>query len=47
MTSISPREFWLEALQTVAVFEQSGDKITRLVFGIGDRSIAATRVDAK
>lgn len=47
MTPVSDREFWIEALQSGAVFERDGDKVTRLVFGIGDRQLAASRIDAK
>jgi D-alanyl-D-alanine-carboxypeptidase/D-alanyl-D-alanine-endopeptidase len=45
LASISAREFWIEGLQAIALFQQDGDKIARLVFGIGERSLAATRVD--
>jgi len=44
LAPISDREFWIESLQSVAVFEKDGDKITRLVFGIGNRTLAAPRV---
>ena len=44
LASISEREFWLESLQSIAVFEKDGDKVTRLVFGIGNRTLAAPRV---
>jgi CubicO group peptidase (beta-lactamase class C family) len=46
LSPISEREFWIESLQSLAVFERDGDKVTRLVFGIGDRTLAAPRVDA-
>jgi hypothetical protein len=46
LAPISEREFWIESLQSLAVVERDGDKVTRLVFGIGDRTLAAPRVDA-
>jgi len=47
LAPISDHEFWLEGLQTVAVFEKDGDKIVRVVFGLGGRALVAQRVDAK
>jgi D-alanyl-D-alanine-carboxypeptidase/D-alanyl-D-alanine-endopeptidase len=47
LSPLSDREFLVEALQSVAVFEKDGDKIARLVFGIGGRTLAAPRVDDK
>ncbi len=47
MSPIGDREFWLESLQGLAVFEKEGDKVARVVFGIGDRRVVAPRVDAK
>ena len=47
LVPISDHEFWSEALSTVAVFERENDRVTRLVFAIGDHQIAATRVDAQ
>jgi hypothetical protein len=47
MAPISDREFWLEALQSVASFETDDGKVARMVFGIGDRRVAAARVTAK
>jgi serine-type D-Ala-D-Ala carboxypeptidase/endopeptidase len=45
MIPLSPREFWIEPLQTVVVFEQGSDgKITRAVFVLGDRQMSAPRV---
>ena len=43
---LSDHEFWLEALQSLAVFERQDGKVTRLVFGSGDRRIAAPRTAA-
>ena len=45
LVPISDHEFWSEALQTVAVFEREGDRVTRLIFAIGGRQIAAARID--
>lgn len=46
---ISEHEFWIEALQTVAVFERDDKdpdhKVNRLIFVIGERQLAAQRVD--
>jgi len=44
---ISDHEFLIESLQAVAVFEKAGDKVARLVFSLGDRTLSAPRVDAK
>jgi len=47
LSQLSDHEFWLESLQSVAVFQKDGDKVVRVVFGVGDHSLVATRVDAK
>lgn len=47
MAPISDHEFWIEVLQSVAVFEKDGDKVARVVFGIGGHMLVAARVDAK
>lgn len=47
LSPISDHEFWLEALQSVASFEKDGDKVARLVFGVGAHQIAASRIEAK
>lgn len=47
MAPLSDHEFWIEALQSLTAFENDGDKVSRVVFGIGDRRIAAPRVQAK
>jgi CubicO group peptidase (beta-lactamase class C family) len=44
MAPMSDHEFWIEALQSYAVFEKDGEKIARMVF-VGERRIAASRVD--
>jgi CubicO group peptidase (beta-lactamase class C family) len=43
LSPISDHEFWMEALQSVAVFESDGGKVARVVFGVGDRRIVAPR----
>ncbi|HEY1555963.1 MAG TPA: serine hydrolase domain-containing protein [Kofleriaceae bacterium] len=45
LVPISDHEFWIEELQTVAVFERDGDKIARLVFVAGPNQLTAARVD--
>ena len=47
LTPISDHEFWLEALQSIAVFEKDGDQVARVVFGIGERRVVAPRIAAK
>ena len=47
MAPISDHEFWLEGLQTIGRFEKDGDKIARVVFGLGGRSLVAQRVEPK
>jgi CubicO group peptidase (beta-lactamase class C family) len=42
---VSEHEFWIEVLQAVAIFQKEGDKVTRVVFGIGTKQIAARRVE--
>jgi hypothetical protein len=44
MLPISDHEFWIESLQSVAVFEREGDKVTRAVFVIGERQLSAPRL---
>ncbi len=45
LSPISERELWLEALHSMAVFEKEGDKVVRVLFGIGDRMLVAPRVE--
>jgi CubicO group peptidase (beta-lactamase class C family) len=47
MSPISDHEFWVEVLQSIAVFERDGDKVARVVFRVGDRAITAARVEPK
>jgi CubicO group peptidase (beta-lactamase class C family) len=44
LSPMTDHEFWIEALQSVAIFERDGDKVARLVFGVGDHTITAARV---
>src|SRR5262249_8150089 len=45
LAPISDHEFWVEELQSAAIAERDGDKVKRLVFVIGDRTLAAAKVD--
>jgi CubicO group peptidase (beta-lactamase class C family) len=47
LAPITDREFWLEALQSLAVFEKEGDKVARIVFGVGDHRIVVPRIEGK
>ncbi|MDB4952806.1 MAG: serine hydrolase [Myxococcales bacterium] len=42
---ISDHEFWIEELQTVAVFEREADKVARIVFVLGEHRMSAPRVE--
>jgi CubicO group peptidase (beta-lactamase class C family) len=44
LVPITNAAFWIEALQSVAVFQRDGEQITRVVFAIGDRQMSAPRV---
>jgi CubicO group peptidase (beta-lactamase class C family) len=46
MLPISATEFWIDPLQSVAVFERDGAKIKRVVFLVGENQLSAPRVDA-
>jgi serine-type D-Ala-D-Ala carboxypeptidase/endopeptidase len=46
MSPLSSNEFWIEALQSIAVFEGDGDKAARVVFTVGGRTLAAPRIAA-
>ena len=46
LSPISDHEFWIEPLQSIAVFEKDGDKVARVVFGIAGRMVAAQRVQS-
>jgi len=43
LVPLGEHEFWLEELQSIATFEKDGDKVTRVVFQIGDRKLVAQR----
>lgn len=45
LSPVSDHEFWVEPLQAVAIFQKEGDKIARLVFGVGARQVVAPRVE--
>jgi len=47
MSPLSDHELWIEVLQSVAVFEKDGGKVVRVLFGVGDHTLAAQRVDPK
>ena len=45
LVPISDHEFWIESLQSIAVFERDGDKVARIVFVLGEHRMSALRVD--
>jgi serine-type D-Ala-D-Ala carboxypeptidase/endopeptidase len=45
MIPLSPHDFWVEQLQSVATFELRDNKVLRIVFQIGDHQLTATRAD--
>jgi D-alanyl-D-alanine-carboxypeptidase/D-alanyl-D-alanine-endopeptidase len=45
LSPISDHQVWLEALQSIAAFEKEGDRVVRVLFGIGDHTLVAPRVD--
>ncbi|HSN26121.1 MAG TPA: serine hydrolase domain-containing protein [Kofleriaceae bacterium] len=42
---LSPRDFWIEQLQSIASFEPRDGKATRITFQIGEHQLTATRND--
>ena len=46
MIPLSATEFWIEQLQSIAVFEKQDGKVTRIVFQIGEHQLTAPRSDA-
>ena len=44
LVPFNDREFWIEDLQSVAVFERDGDKIARIVFVAGGTRLTAARL---
>jgi CubicO group peptidase (beta-lactamase class C family) len=47
LAPISDHQFWLEAVQSIATFDQENGAPVRVRFGIGDHTVVARRVDAK
>ena len=45
MIPLSPLDYWIEQLQSVATFEFADHKVTRIVFQIGDHQLTAARSD--
>jgi CubicO group peptidase (beta-lactamase class C family) len=46
LVPFSDHEFWIQALQSIAVFERGeGGKIARMLFVVGGKQLAATKVD--
>jgi D-alanyl-D-alanine-carboxypeptidase/D-alanyl-D-alanine-endopeptidase len=45
LVPISDHEFWIEELQSLAIFEREGDKFTRIVFILGEHQMLAKRVE--
>ena len=45
MIPLGGRQFWIEQLQSIAVFDEVDGKIARVLFQIGDHQLAAPRVD--
>jgi CubicO group peptidase (beta-lactamase class C family) len=46
LVPFSDHEFWIESLQSIAMFERGDDgKIARMVFVVGGNRLAATKVD--
>ncbi len=46
LVPMSDHEFWIEDLQSLAVFQREGEDIKRIVFVIGDHTLTAPRIDA-
>lgn len=44
MMPISEREFWIERLQSIVVFERENDAIKRAIFIVGDKQLSAPRI---
>lgn len=44
MLPISDHEFWIESLQSVAVFQKEGGKVTKAIFIVGDKQMTAPRI---
>jgi D-alanyl-D-alanine-carboxypeptidase/D-alanyl-D-alanine-endopeptidase len=44
MLPISEKEFWIERLQSIVLFEREGDKVKRAIFLVGDKQLSAPRI---
>jgi CubicO group peptidase (beta-lactamase class C family) len=45
LVPLSPTEFWIEQLQSLAAFDLADGKVSRIVFEIGDHQLTAPRTD--
>jgi hypothetical protein len=45
MIPLSPHDFWVEQLQSIATFEMRDAKVARIVFQIGEHQLTASRID--
>lgn len=45
MVPLSDKAFWLQPLQSIAVFEKQGDKVADIVFQVGEHQLIAKRLD--
>jgi CubicO group peptidase (beta-lactamase class C family) len=45
MVPLSDKAFWIQPLQSIAVFEKQDDKVADIVFQIGEHQLIAKRVD--
>jgi hypothetical protein len=45
MVPLSDKAFWIQQLQSIAVFEKKGDKISDIVFQIGEHQLVANKTD--
>lgn len=45
MSPLSDHEFFIEPLQAAAIFQKEGERVARLVFALGDRTMTAVRLD--
>jgi hypothetical protein len=45
MVPLSDKAFWIQPLQSIAVFEKKDDKVTQVVFQIGEHQLVANKTD--
>jgi CubicO group peptidase (beta-lactamase class C family) len=45
MVPLSDKAFWLQPLQSIAIFEKKDDKVAQIVFQIGEHQLIANRID--